>query len=205
MKYTLLHLAILSGLMAGCSTTSSPNQVAGGGFETSDLQAIVIGTNGRPVVSARVWLLTDTGASSTASALDSMSSDASGRVGFQVRDSLKPGLESWSGDSLAAVVQNLTQPFANPVVLMLLPTHSLSLPCASFGMDTIAIPGSHFMQRPPPTCVDSFQIVIPAGNWNIMALPPAGFAQPLPFPVRSDSLPLWRPSQPPPQGGPWGP
>jgi len=205
MKYTLLHIAILCGFVAGCSTTSSPNQVAGGGFETSDLQVLVIGTDGKPVASARVWLLTDTGASPTSSALDSTTSDFSGRVRFQVRDSLNLGLESWSGDSLAAVVPNLSGPFPNPIPLLLQPTHSLSLPCALFGMDSIAISGSHFVQRPPQACSDSFQIVVPAGNWNIMALPPAGTSRPLPFPVRSDSLPLWRQSQPPPPGGPAGP
>jgi len=205
MKNNLVEIAILCGFMAGCSSTSSPSQVAGGGFETSDLQALVIGTDGKPLASARVWLLADTGISAGSNALDSVESDVSGLARFQVRDSLKLGLESWSGDSLAAVVPGISAPFPNPIPLVLQPTHSLSLPCVLFGMDSIAISGSHFVQRPPPTCADSFQIVIPSGNWNIMALPPSGTARPSPFPVRSDSLPLWRPSQPPPYGGPGGP
>lgn len=194
-----IAIALLAATFLGCSRTGS-NDVAGGGFETSDLKAQVVDTNGSPIVSARVWLLAETGDSSAAVALDSLFSDTSGLVSFPLHDTLSLGLEAWKGDSLGVVLPKVGSSSASPVRLVLRRARALILRCDSFGMHRLLVAGSHFVQTPPAVCTDSFTVLFPSGPQNLLDLPPSGFP-PRIVPIQADSLPFWMPHGPPPGAG----
>jgi hypothetical protein len=194
-----IAIALLAVAFLGCSETGS-NEVAGGGFETSDLKAQVVDSNGTPVSSARVWLLSEKGNSTAAKALDSLLSDSTGIVRFRLSDSLTLGLEAWKGDSLGVVNSNVVPPFVSPVRLVLRPSRALVLRCDSFGLHRLLVAGSHFIQTPPPVCTDSFTVIFPSGPQNLLDIPPSG-APPRLIPVLADSLPFWGPNRPPPGEG----
>ena len=204
MKHRLWVLAIGGAALVtslGCSKSDN-GDVAGGGFETSDLKALVIDTNGVPVASARVWLLAEVGDSSAAMALDSLVSDTTGLVRFPLRDTLGLGLEAGKGDSLGVVQSQVGPPFDSPIRLVLRRARALTLGCQAFGSHQLLISGSHFVQSPPAVCTDSFTIVFPPGPQNLLDIRPLG-APPWIIPVQADSLPYWMPHGPPPgQGGP---
>ena len=203
MKKWLLSVAIGMVLLASCS--SSPS--VGGGFETSDLSALVVDSNGTAVPSARVWLLSDRGDSMLSLPLDSMASDTKGFARFKPSDNPVFGFEAWSLDSsMAVVVRGLRPPLTTPVRLVLQPTRVLTLPCM-YWAESFVVAGSHFVQN-PPVCIglDSFKVMVPAGAGNILALPPPGVsALPQVIPFLADSLPYYHPLPSGPKGPPSGP
>ena len=192
---------LFAAVVVGCSRSNN-GDLAGGGFETSDLKALVVDTNGVPVSAARVWLLAETGDSSAAVALDSLVSDSTGLVRFRLGDTLGLGLEAWKGDTLGVVQSEVAPPFASPIRLVLRRARALTLGCQMFGSHQLLVSGSHFIQSPPSVCTDSFTIVFPPGPQNLLDLRPFG-APPGIIPVQADSLPFWmQHGSPPGQGGP---
>jgi len=192
-----LALLLLSGFLFGaCSEKTSSDTVAGGGFETSDLQGKVVDSSGKTVVGARVWLLQNSTDSTVKSVvMDSSLSDTSGRVNF-AKWSNAPGVvgfEAWSGDSLVQVIQKLDRPLHAAVQIVLQRPRLLTLPCTAFVQNELFLPGSHFVQKPPTVCLDTFHILVPQGQWNLMAVPPQGGPGPRYIPVHGDSLPPWAP------------
>jgi len=192
---------LFAAALLGCSRNNS-GDVAGGGFETSDLNALVVDTNGVPVLAARVWLLAESGDSSGAVALDSLSSDSAGMVRFSLRGTQSLGLEVWKGDSLGIVLSHVAPSNTSPIRLVLRPARALTLGCPAFGSHKLLVSGSHFVQVPPLVCIDSFTIIFPSGPQSLLILPPLG-GPPEIIPIQADSLPFWGPRQMPPgQGGP---
>lgn len=82
----------LAGLMA-CANDTTQN-VAGGGFETTDIAVGVYYGNGSKAVGAKVWLLNSKGDSAPAMAIDSADVDSNGLVHFRKATSMRVyGLE----------------------------------------------------------------------------------------------------------------
>jgi len=190
---------LAAATLSGCSRSSS-GDLAGGGFETSDLKAIVVDTNGHPVSLARVWLLLEVGDSAAALVLDSLDSDTSGLVSFPLRDTISLGLEAWKGDSLGVVLPEVGPLSVSPIRLVLRPSRVLTLGCQVFGTHRLLVAGSHFVQLPPPVCTDSFTVLFPSGPQKLLDLPFG--APPQLIPVQADSLPFWGPRRMPPGVGP---
>jgi hypothetical protein len=199
MKKWLVSAAIGVALLGACSSSSNPAQ-SGGGFETSDLSALVVDSNGTAVSSARVWLLSDLGDSTASLALDSMASDTNGLARFKPPSNPVLGFEVWSQDSsMAVVVRGLRPPLTSPVRLVLQPTRVLTLPCYMYWAYSFAVAGSHFVQKPPAcTGRDSIEVVVPAGSGDVLAMNASGGAPPMVLPFQADSLPYFRPPPPPP-------
>lgn len=184
---------LLAGLaLGGCSGNSSTEDVAGGGFETSDLQAVVVDSLGSPVAGARVWLVgTEADTLSAAPAFDSAISDFAGELSLRPGNGAHRGVEAWSGDTLSGFVP-LLQGGADTVRIVLRRTRFVFLACSSFAQGTIQFMGSHFQQFAPPVCPDSFLVLVPgyaqAGR-VVWAGGDSAWTQHLPY--RWDTLPVW--------------
>jgi hypothetical protein len=118
-----------------------------------------------------------------------------------LHDTLSLGLEAWKGDSLGVVLPSVGPSSASPIRLVLRRARALVLRCDSFGMHRLLVAGSHFVQLPPPVCTDSFTVLFPSGQQNLLDLRPFG-APPQLIPIQADSLPFWDPHGPPPGNGP---
>lgn len=196
---------LLAGLvLGGCSGGSSSGSVAGGGFETSDLQVVVLDSLGRPLVGARVWVVgLEPDTLSAAPAYDSAVAGFAGEASLSLKTSGSLGMEAWSGDTLSAFV-----PFGGPartdtIRITLRRTRFVYLPCSTFALGAIQFAGSHFQRQAPPVCSDSFVVIVPGSAlgarvvWNAPDAPKMQMLQ-----YKWDSLPVWRgPSGIPPGNG----
>lgn len=196
-------LALVAGWVLGACSVSSTERIAGGGFETSDVNAVLVDSSGRVVAGARIWLVQHSSDSLRPSqVIDSSSSDSSGRASVMEPEPGKRGfgLEAWLGDTLVGFLPNLDSNPSQPVQLRLLRPKILTLSCAKFSPYLLVLPGSHFVQYAPPVCLDNFFILLPPGNWKLFAVPLAGHTEAKTLEVSGDSLPSWRPPPPPPPG-----
>lgn len=183
-------------LLLGCTRETSSDKVAGGGFETSDLNAVLVDSAGDPVVGARVWLLSRGADSLSPSiAIDSATSDSMGAVSFTVRrsGSTNLGLEAWLGDTLSGIRSRIDLSSTPTVPLRLKRTKVFSLPCRETDSSMFILRESHFRQRPPGDCQDSFRILVPPGDWSMLSVPTFGDRPPKVFHIHGDSLPPWQP------------
>ncbi len=186
--------ALFLALLLGSCSRSPSDEVAGGGFETSDLQVALTDSAGKSLVGARVWLVQKSSDSSSAShVLDSANTDETGKVTFRIPaehfDSV--GLEAWLGDTLVAFLPQLDSSAKRPFSIPLQRPRLLTLPCAPYRQDALILPGSHFKLQPPSICGDSFFVLLPPGDWRLF--PHQGTPSRDPLPVRGDSLPPWNP------------
>ena len=200
MNANLAGALFLAALLGGCSRTPS-DEVAGGGFETSDLQVALTDSTGTALVGARVWLVQKSEDSSAPSlVLDSANTDETGKVAFRIPtgrfDSV--GLEAWQGDTLVAFLPQLDSSARRPFSVPLRRPRVLTLPCAPYRQESLILPGSHFRQEPPSSCEDSFFVLLPPGDWRLFAVNSWGASPRDPLPVRGDSLSPW---YPPPRTG----
>lgn len=193
-----LPLALAAALLffAGCSDESASDKLAGGGFETSDLNAILVDSTGNPIVGARVWLLSrGLDSLSPSIATDSATSDSMGAVSFTLRrtGATNLGLEAWLGDTLSGIRSRIDLSATPTVPLQLKRTKVFSLPCRETDSSMFILRESHFRQRPPPNCQDSFRILVPPGDWSMFSVPTYGDRPPRIFHLDGDSLPPWQP------------
>lgn len=198
-----LSLLLLTGTILGaCSGNSSTDEVAGGGFETSDLHVAVLDTSGNLVAGARVWLLQDQIDSTIPSpALDSVVSGPLGQAGFPKPTAGRIGVEAWRGDTLVGFQRNIDIGSRDTFKLVLRRPRVLALPCSGFpDSSVLLLPGSHFPQTRPHVCTDSFRILVPPGPVMLLAFPGGLGMPPRVLHVQGDSLPPWRPFGPPPGG-----
>lgn len=202
MKSQLGSLLIAGWLLGGCSGNSTTEDLAGGGFETSDLKAIVVDSSGKPVVGARVWVVTESADSlAAATAFDSAFTGAAGLASLQPVKPKTFGLEAWSGDTLAGFAFDIDRDARDTVRLVLSRTRVVFLPCSTFTRGAFHAQGSHFRQMPPSVCVDSFAILVPGVGKGRMTWFP-GDSTGIDIPFDLESLPIWR--GPPPVTGPHG-
>lgn len=205
MNSNIAAALVLAALLGACSDSPS-DKVAGGGFETSDIQATLKDSLGRTIVGARVWLVRNNADSlPSPQTLDSATSDEQGRVKVGTADAGKGSLsmEAWVGDTLVGFAPRIDANTPPPFPFRMHRTRVLTLPCAPTPYMVI-LPGSQFWQPQPPMCRDSFYVLLPPGKWNLyktnMFAPP----NPVPLGRETDSLPMW---VPPPRtdGGPLKP
>lgn len=199
MKANIALALVAAALLGGCSESSS-DRLAGGGFETSDLQIALVDSLGRSVVGARIWLVGNTDDSvQPSNALDSSTSDGLGRATVRTHGAslATVGLEAWVGDTLVGFLPRFDSTTPQPIRITLERSRVLTLPCGPYGQNMVVLPGSHFGQKPPTTCDDSFFVLLPPGDWRLFAVNLTGAPKPRPLPVDADSLPPW---YPPPTG-----
>ncbi len=177
MSRPVLALFAMWALLAGCSLE---RYEGGGGFETPDLSARVVDTTGRPVFGARVWLVRSNGDSAPASVLDSMQTDSSGRVGFQLPEGASRsilGLDAENDDLLGiapAVFRSTSD-----ARLELRAARSIRADRDSTGaIPELHVPGSHFTSRTSGNGSSSI-LRVPAGIWDVAI-------------TRGESLTVWR-------------
>ena len=196
-------------LLGACSTDDSSDKVAGGGFETSDLSAVLVDSSGNPVVGARVWLLSEnTDSLAPAKAIDSATTDSLGVATFKITQHQSPlGLEAWLGDTLSGIRSAIDPDSISTISLRMARTKAFTLPCLDFDSSVFILPQSHFSQNPPRSCQDSVRILVPPGTWTLFSMPESMDKPPRSYHV-GDSLPPWRPpprDSEPGQFGPWPP
>lgn len=201
MKASSPWLVALALLAAACSDDRTSEDVAGGGFETSDLQVSIVDESGNQLVGARAWLLgsVDSASETLAVSVDSGLSDGLGRVRFPRRSisGEQMGVEAWSGDTMVAIHSRLSLAAQDTFTIVLRRTRVLTLPCMAFPSGTILrMPGSHFEQRPPATCLETFRILVPPMGGFIMAFTPHS-GPPLRVFFGPDTLPFSSPFGPP--------
>jgi len=195
-----LTLLLLTGTILGaCSGNSSTDEVAGGGFETSDLQVGIVTESGAQAVGARAWLMDNrpSGQDSVDVSVDSATVDGRGKAVFpqSALDRGPLGIEAWSGDTLAGFHPRQNLKGKDTFTIVLRRTRLLTLPCTAFTPGTVLrVPGSHFEQRLPTGCSDTFNIVVPPSASVLLAFPPGPAGGP-PEPVhfQPDTLPVFRP------------
>lgn len=191
-------------LVASCSDDRATEDVAGGGFETSDLQVSIVDESGARLPGARAWLLGSdtTGTDTLEVPVDSALADGAGKVRF-ARGQLAPdrmGIEAWSGDTMVAVHPKASLLGRDTLTVVLRRARILTLPCMGFPSGTVLrMPGSHFEQRPPASCDVNFRILVPPMAGFVLAFTPHP-GPPLRVFFGPDSLPSFRPSGPPPIG-----
>lgn len=205
MNPKLASLLLVGTILWGCSGDSSTEDLAGGGFETSDLHALVVDSAGNPLVGARVWIVSSSDSSVTATAHDSSITGSSGLVSLHPGTLDKIGLEAWSGDTLAGFALNIDRNSRDTIRLLATPTRAVFLPCSSFSKGAFQAPGSHFSQVPPPVCTDSFPVLVPGKGVGKMTWISDSLKIEVPFDW--DTLPVWRgqPGGPDPHGNGNGP
>lgn len=204
MKASHPWVAALALLVAACADDRASQEVAGGGFETSDLQVSILDESGNQLVGARAWLL---GSQSSATdtlevPLDSALSDGAGKARFERRSlsGERMGVEAWSGDTMVAFHAKTTLADRDTLTIVLRRARILTLPCMAFPSGTVLrMPGSHFEQRAPANCLETFRILVPPQAGFVLA-----FTQHPGPPLRvffgPDTLPFVLPSGPP-RGG----
>lgn len=204
MKAGIPGLVVAALLVASCSDDRASEQVAGGGFETSDLQVSVLDESGNRLVGARAWLLgtEPSGTDTLEVSLDSGLSDGAGKVRFARRNLSggRMGIEAWSGDTMVAVHSRMTLIDRDTLTVVLRRARILTLPCMAFPSGTVLrMPGSHFEQRPPANCLETFRILVPPEGGFVLAFAPRP-GPPLRVFFGPDTLPYVRPSGPPSDG-----
>jgi hypothetical protein len=195
MRGNIALALVVAAALGGCSETSS-ERVAGGGFETSDLQVALVDSAGQGIVGARVWLVQNTTDSvQPSSAIDSSLSDSHGLASLRLPNQapVAIGLEAWLGDTLVGLLPKFDSTTPRPIQIKLERSRLLTLPCAPYEETILVLPGSHFKQAPPTTCEDSFFVLLPPGDWRLFSVNVTGTPTPRPIPVKGDSLPAWNP------------
>lgn len=194
---TKIASILLAGLaLGGCSGNSSSEEVAGGGFETSDLHgdlnAVVVDSTGAVLAGARVWAVgAGVDSASQGAALDSAIAGFAGEVVLRPGEQVPYGIEAWLGDTLAGFVPLVDPSRRDTVRVVLRPTRFTFLPCSSFALGQIQFLGSHFVQAAPQTCRDSFLVVVPAASKARVVWAGGDSVWTQPLPLRWDSLPQW--------------
>jgi hypothetical protein len=199
MRGNIARTLLAAVLLGGCSETSS-DHVAGGGFETSDLQVALSDSLGQTIAGARVWLVKNTIDSLLPStAIDSSISDDRGLASLRLPSGphLDLGLEAWVGDTLVGLLPKFDSTTPRPIKIQLARPRVLTLPCGQYAQNLVVLPGSHFGQTPPSVCADSFFVLLPPGDWTLFMVNQTGPPKPRPVPVEGDSLPPWNPPLPP--------
>ncbi|MCB9497334.1 MAG: hypothetical protein H6686_10665 [Fibrobacteria bacterium] len=189
-----LSLALVA-ILGSCSSDADPDRSAGGGFETSDIAARAVDTLANALPEARIWLLTDpVDSHQVAEGLDSAGVDSTGHAMFPRGrgKGARLGLEAWQGDSLVGFLRRIDMQDRDTFQIVLRRPKALRLPCAPYEGAIFVLPGSHFRQLAPRSCVDSFRILVPPGHWEIVVLGPEGTA-PRWLGIQGDSLPPWPP------------
>lgn len=204
MKAGLSCLLAATLLVAACSDDRASDDVAGGGFETSDLQVSILDESGNQLVGARAWLLgsVPSGTDTLEVPVDSALSDGAGKVRFQRRDLAldRVGVEAWSGDTMVAVHSRMSLLGRDTLTVVLRRARILTLPCMGFPSGTVLrLPGSHFEQRPPANCLETFRILVPPSQGFVLAFVPHP-GPPLRVFFGPDTLPFVRPSGAPSEG-----
>lgn len=186
-------LAVLAAL-SGCVSDSGGTQ-AGGGFETSDLQARITDSAGTPVEGAAIWLVRgDLDPYTPSTALDSALSDSQGIAAFP--ESLaalsRTGLEAWLGDTLVGLLERVDTTGAEQIVV-LRRTRALYLPCSTYASASFVLMGTHRAQTAPATCVDSFAVAVPPSDFWLAIVPDsASGLEPERLRIQGGDLPAWR-------------
>lgn len=153
------RLAVFA-LLAACGQSQM------GGFETTDLQARVVRSDGAPVASARAWLVRSRGDSAPAVVLDSGFSDESGTVRFALPVDGQGGLGidvRW-GDSIGLAPMVFAA--ADTARVVVKRPHVVSVPADSAGSATCFVPGSHFVSE-LGSDEGTARLALPSGSWNI--------------------------------------
>lgn len=207
MNLKRLLLLLASSMLGACSGQSGSEDVAGGGFETSDLTAVAVDTAGTQIVGARIWLVQD-GSDSTLPPvpLDSLLIGPAGAAVFPDirRHGTGLGIEAWSGDTLFGFRRVADSAEADTVHVVLRRTRALYLPCSSQSYNSFMAPGSHFLQQAPAVCVDSFRVLVPPGIRRLWVVPSDSLLPPYVLPL-GDSLPPWATYLPGGANNPWRP
>jgi hypothetical protein len=196
---------ILASLFGACSDSPS-DKVAGGGFETSDIQVAVTDSSGRTIVGARVWLVANRADSiQSPQVIDSATTDSQGRAALNASGDTQVSfsMEAWVDDTLVGFAPRIAAGLTRPLPLNMRRPRLLTLPCA-FDPFMVILPGSHFKQFQPPACKDSFFVLLPPGAWELLKVNLFGPPKTTSFVVHTDSLPVWNPP-PRTDGGPFKP
>jgi hypothetical protein len=202
-----LLLLLASAMFGACSEPSSSDDVAGGGFETSDLTAVAVDSAGSQVIGARVWLVqgqSDSAASQLP--LDSILVGSAGSAVFADVRRHGPGLgvEAWSGDTLFGFARVPDSLAAGTVRVTLRRTRALYLPCSTQAYNAFMAPGTHFLQHAPAVCQDSFRILVPPNVRRLVVVPIDTLSPRYTLPL-GDSLPPWNTYLPGGSNNPWRP
>lgn len=201
-------LPLLACAMFGaCSEPSSSDEVAGGGFETSDLTAVAVDSAGAQVPGARIWLVQGTADSAESPVpLDSLLAGPGGAAVFSDvrRHGSGIAIEAWSGDTLLGFARVPDSASARTVRVTMRRTRALVLPCSGQASNAFRVPGTHFLQHAPSVCVDSFRVLVPPDARRVMVVPVDPLVPPYPL-FLGDSLPPWASYLPGGSNNPWRP
>ncbi len=163
------------GVLLGCSLERYE-----GGFETSDLQAMVVRPDGTPVVAARVWLVSSQGDSAPAKTLDSAYTDSVGQAGFTIAANIDRsllGLDASRDDSLG--IAPLCFAHSNLATVRLGETRTVQVVLDSLESGsgqpapTLHIPGSHFASSLSGNGRIA-TLSVPVGTWRVSKVDSAG-------------------------------
>lgn len=151
---------------AAIALLASCGRLQVGGFETTDLQARVVRSDGTPVASARAWLVRSRGDSAEAVVLDSGFSDGTGMVRFAipVDGQVGLGVDVRLGDSLGLAPLVFSDFDTARVVVK--ESHAVSVPADPQGNATCFVPGSHFASRIGSDGRTAL-LALPSGTWNV--------------------------------------
>ncbi len=163
------------GILLGCSLERYE-----GGFETSDLQAMVVRPDGTPVAAARVWLVSSQGDSAPAKALDSAHTDSVGLARFTIAANIDRsllGLDASHDDSLGIAPLGFAR--SNTATVRLGETKIVQVVLDSLesgngrSAPTLHIPGSHFASSRSGNGRIA-TLSVPVGTWRISKVDSAG-------------------------------
>lgn len=167
------RLSIAASLLVlACSRMETP-PTAGGGFETGELQVLVVNIDGSPSVAAKVWILLDSGDTAPPQVLDSSVTGSTGTsvVSRQERASGHFGVEAWSGDTLAGILRAIDGSQSDTIRIQLAAVRRIRLSCAEYEGMELFQPGSRLLQPLPSPCVDSFEVKLVGRAGVIIARP----------------------------------
>ena len=147
------------------SCGNSPQE--GGGFETSDIQALVVSPSGQPVAGARAWLVRSAGDSAPARVLDSSITDSNGRIHFDASALARSGLgiDVQAGSWMAMAPRELEA--RNSLTIPLSESGTISSSAdSSRAFPILFVPGSHFSSVPSASG-SSAVLHLPQGTWKV--------------------------------------
>lgn len=175
MNRPLALAALALGTMGACSLERYE-----GGFETSDLQAMVVRPDGTPVAAARVWLVSSRGDSAPAKALDSTETDFGGLARFTIAsgtDQSLLGLDASHNDSIG--IAPLAFSHSNTATIRMNETRIVQVALDSLESaagqraPTLHIPGSHFASSLSGNGKIA-TLSVPVGTWRVASVDSAG-------------------------------